>query len=363
MKTGGRGTRKQRMWEAFSEAEKELASPADWSKSAPHERDICDQCAELVAISEEGFYTCTNPQCGIIYSDVLNYAPEWRYFGADGDNHGGGDPARCGMPTDPLFEESSNACKILYMPGMTYEMRKIQRYVQWQTMPYKEKSQYDDFQYIISMSQNGGIPKKIIDDAFIYYKKIFDCKTSFRGENRDSIIAASIYISCRINKYPRTAKEIAALFNLDVGAATKGCKKALGIINVLEKDFDKDDKTLYCMSRPSLFIERFCNRLGVSIEMTTLCEFICVKLEYYNTLAENTPQAIAAGVIFFVSCVFGLGITKKDIKKIIDISEVTIGKCYKKINATRGEYLPPSILNRYGVSSSVASASAPNIVL
>ena len=38
---------------------------------------------------------------------------------------------------------------------------------------------------------------------------------TFRGDNRDGIIAASIYISFRINKYPRTAKEIATLFNLD----------------------------------------------------------------------------------------------------------------------------------------------------
>jgi hypothetical protein len=32
-------------------------------------------------------------------------------------------------------------------------------------MPYKEKSQYDEFQIITTMAQNGGIPKMIIDDA------------------------------------------------------------------------------------------------------------------------------------------------------------------------------------------------------
>ena len=53
--------------------------------------------------------------------------------------------------------------------------------------------------------------------------KISKQKT-FRGLNRHGIIAASIYISCSINNYPRTAKEIATIFNLDCTSATKGCK-------------------------------------------------------------------------------------------------------------------------------------------
>ena len=91
-------------------------------------------------------------------------------------------------------------------------------------MPYKEKSQYDEFQLITIISQNAGIPKMIIDDATKYHKEISEAKT-FRGLNRDGIIAASIYISCRVNNYPRTAKEIADIFNLDNTSATKGCKK------------------------------------------------------------------------------------------------------------------------------------------
>jgi hypothetical protein len=126
---------------------------------------------------------------------------------------------------------------------MSYEMRKIRRYTEWQSMPYKEKSQYDDFQVITIMAQNSGIPKMIIDDAIRYHKKISEYDLTFRGDNRDGILAASIYISCRINNFPRTAKEIANIFKLDVTSATKGCKNALFIINNLEKDMVNKDKT------------------------------------------------------------------------------------------------------------------------
>ena len=128
-------------------------------------------------------------------------------------------------------------------------MRKVKRYTEWQSMPYKEKSQYDEFQIITTMANNAGIPKMIIDDAIIYHKKISEYELTFRGDNRDGILAASIYISCRINNFPRTAKEIANIFHLDATSATKGCKNALAIINNLEKDMINKDKIKHTQIR------------------------------------------------------------------------------------------------------------------
>ena len=143
---------------------------------------------------------------------MLDRAAEWRYYGAD--DNASGDPTRCGMPINPLLKESSYGCKIMVNSRSNYEMRKIKRYTEWQSMPYHEKALYDEISRIALMAGNAGIPKLIIDDAMRYHKKISEQKT-FRGFNRDGIIAASIYISCRINNNPRTAKEIATIFNLD----------------------------------------------------------------------------------------------------------------------------------------------------
>lgn len=310
------------------------------------ERDKCDACGELVGVTDEGIYICMNLKCGTTYNDVLNFAPEWRSYP---DDQQSSDPTRCSIPSDPLFEESATSCKMMGGAYMSAEMRKIQCHLTW-AVSYKEKSQYDDYQHIVAIANQNGIVRKITNDAFVYYKKIFDSKNSFRGENRDSIIAASIYISCRINNNPRTAKEIAEIFNLNTSAATKGCKKAIGIINLLEKGYDYGDKTVYCTSQPTLFIERYCNKLGVTTELTLLCEFVCLKLEYLNVLTENTPQSIAAGVVYFIGYLFKLNITKAVIKKEIDLSEVTITKCYRKIDAIRAKLIPPILAAKYGIS-------------
>lgn len=312
-------------------------------------REFCERCNTILAFSDEGFLTCSNNKCGIIYKDLVDQGAEWRYYGAD-DNQNS-DPTRCGMPINPLLEESSYGCKILSNGPMTYEMRKIKRYTEWQSMPYKEKSQYDEFQIITIMAQNAGIPKMIIDNAIVYHKKISESETTFRGDNRDGIIAASIYIACRINNYPRTAKEIAAIFHLDATSATKGCKNALSIINTLEKDMDNKEKTYFGKTKPDAFIERYCSKLNINNELTKLCQFISMKIEKMDIMPENTPPSIAAGVVYYVSQLCKLNISKKDVKNVSETSEVTINKCYKKIEkiAKNENIIPVSIVKKYNL--------------
>jgi transcription initiation factor TFIIB len=339
---------KKELWNIFdNEIENggRSKTPLECMYRACGNREFCDHCESMLTFSDEGFLTCINTKCGIIYKDIVDQSAEWRYYGAD-DNQNS-DPTRCGMPINPLLEESSYGCKVLCCGPMSYEMRKIRRYTEWQSMPYKEKSQYDDFQVITIMAQNAGMSKKFIDDAILYHKKISEHESSFRGDNRDGILAASIYISCRNNNSPRTAKEIAHIFNLDVTCATKGCKNALSIINSLEKDMDNIDKTSFGKTKPEAFVERFCSKLNINNELTRVCQFVAMKLENDNVMPENTPHSIAAGVVYFISQICNLNVSKKDVKNVSEISEVTINKCFKKLEKMTTELVPAVILKKY----------------
>ena len=314
------------------------------------DNDICITCKTHLFVGDDGLLICPNKKCGIIYKDNLDTGAEWRYYGADDNN--GSDPTRCGMPINPLLKESSYSCKVLCPSRSTYEMLKIKRYTDWQSMPYKEKSQYDEFQLITIISQNAGIPKMIIDDATKYHKEISEAKT-FRGLNRDGIIAASIYISCRVNNYPRTAKEIADIFNLDNTSATKGCKNALSIINeniCIDNNnmIDNNNKLLnLTKTTPLSFIERYCSKLNINHELTNLCKFIACKIEKNKLIPENTPHSIAGGIIYFVSQICNLNISKTTINNISKISEVTINKCYKKLELHKKILIPEAIQKKY----------------
>ena len=335
----------KKYWNAFESVEnKEKKLELLYESQNLRQREKCDLCNSAVAYTQQKILTCSNPSCAVVYKDVLDETAEWRYYGADDNSMS--DPTRCGMPINPLLKESSYGCKVICGGRSSYEMRKIRRYTEWQSMPYKEKSQYDEFETIKLMSKNAGVPKIIVDEALRQHKKLSEEKT-FRGDNRDGIIAASIYIAARIHKYPRTAKEIATIFHLDNTSATKGCKNAVNLLNKMEKDDESSDKTHFYKTTPTAFIERYCSKLGLNKELTKVCLFVAHKISQKNLIPENTPHSVAAGIVYFVAQTCNLNVSKKSVNKCSEISEVTINKCYKKLDKIKEELIPQIILKKY----------------
>lgn len=349
---------KQTLWKLFDE---NISSPKQRNKHPEHckhiknqtnglsiiqsREDHCHLCESILIVSELGFHICKNKDCAVMHKNILDTTAEWRYYGSD-DNQFNSDPTRCGMPINPLLQQSSYGCTVNIIGSTSYEMRKIKKYTEWQSMPYKEKTRYDDFQTINTMATNAGIPKLIIEDAMYYHKHLSDIKR-YRGINREGIIAASIYISCRVNDYPRTAKEIASIFMLDNSSTTRGCKNASNLMNELELNTPYEDKVKLCDTTPVVFIERFCSKLNINYELTMLCKFIALNVDSMNLIPENTPHSIATGIIYFVINVCKLNISKKEIYKISDISEVTINKCFKKLAKHTSMLIPKMILSKY----------------
>lgn len=335
---------KKKMWDIFDNETKEenVSIEMVYQDVQSAGNGICRLCQSVLIIMEDGFPTCTNGNCGLIYKDTLDYSPEWRFFGADDKN--ANDPTRCGNPINPLLVESSFGCKVLCNTKSSYEMKKISKWTAWQSMPHKEKSLYDEFQFITVMAQNAGISKIFIDDAMSIHKDISSQKM-FRGLNRDGIKSASIYISCRLNGCPRTAHEIADIFKLDKASATKGCSMAVNILSDIDRNTDLH--TELCSTTPSSFVERYCSLLGLNHELTMLSKFIAGKIENNSIITDNTPHAIAASIIYFISYCCSLNISKSDITYKCNVSEVTINKCFKKMEGIKQELIPQCILDKY----------------
>lgn len=339
-KTGLSRREKSKIWDIFDidTGTSKVSIECIFSK----DDELCNKCNSKLIIMEDGFPTCSG--CGIMSLDVLDYSPEWRFFGHDDKNSN--DPTRCGNPINPLLVQSSYGCKVLTSNNSTYEMKKIRKWTEWQSMPHKEKSLYDEFQFITIMAQNADIPRIFIDDAMVIHKDI-SVQKMFRGMNRDGIKAASLYISCRLNGCPRTAHEIAEIFKLDKTSATHGCSVAVNILYNIERNVEPLHKTDLCVTLPSSFIERYCSKLNVNQELTMLSKFIANKIEQSQFITDNIPHAIAAGIVYFVSYYCNLNITKQDIKQICGVSEVTINKCFKKLDINKDRFLPQAILVKY----------------
>ena len=215
----------------------------------------CSECDSTDLISDEGFNICTN--CGALNDGVIDSCAEWRFYGNDDSKSS--DPNRCGLPTNELLPESSLGSTISFRYGESYEMKKIRNYHTWNAMPYKERSLYNVFDAIQIRAINSGIPSCIIEEAKILYKKISETRIS-RGSNRKGIIASCIYKACILQGCPRSAKEIAEIFKLNITHMTKGCKKFDEILNL-------EHGQNLCLSSNTTksidFIERFCSKLNL----------------------------------------------------------------------------------------------------
>ena len=331
---------KSKIWEILDNENKKTHSEIECVYNI--NSDQCTNCNSPLMVMDDGFPTCINTECGKICKDVLDFSPEWRFYGADDKNSS--DPTRCGNPINPLLQESSLGCKVLYTGKSSYEMQKIGKWTEWQSIPHREKSLYNEFMYISTMAQNCGIPKIFIDDALAIHKDISEQKM-FRGCNRDGIKAASIYIACRLNGCTRTPHEIAEIFNLDNASATHGCSLALEIQNNVQRNNGNETADLG-ITLPSSFIERYCSKLNINKEQTMLCKFIASKVEKANIIQDNTPHSIAAGIIYFVCQAFNSNQTKGDISTVCKVSEVTISKCFRKLESIKNVLIPPCLIKK-----------------
>ena len=294
----------------------------------------CEHCFSTNVVLEDGNYICRS--CGTLVSRHIDSHAEWRFYGSEDSKNN--DPTRCGLPTNDLLPDSSLGSMIGFGFNESHDIRIMRKYHMWNCMTYKERSLYNIFDTLTVNAVNNGIPKSIIEEAKMLYKKISEMKIS-RGENRNGLIASSIYMSCKNNKVPRSTKEIAKIFNLKVTTMTKGCKKFQEIMKINMASTNAED-----------FICRFCSKLNMDKMMRDICKMVVQKADELAIVSENTPPSIAAGSIYLCNMLCNWQLSKKELSDACEISQVTISKCYKKLHNYRLHLFTPELIEQFNIT-------------
>lgn len=304
--------------------------------------DLCKYCNTNSLEYDSGVYFCNI--CGVYQQKRLSENAEYRFYG-EVDNKSS-NPERVGMPTNILLPQSSLGSLIGYRRFDNFNFKKMIQYNSWNAMPYKERSQWKVFSKITSKCKASGLPKIIIEDAKGFYKIISETSIS-RGNNRQGLIAACVYIACKKNAVPRSSKEIASIFGIQLHDMTRGCKKFKEIWRLSKQNSKIKIKT----ANPLDYIDRFCSNLRLPRNLKFIAEFVAVKAISCldNLVADNTAPSVAAGSIFLVCTACKQNITKKQVSKACKTSEVTISKCYKKLYNYKLELFPKQVIKEYDI--------------
>ena len=267
--------------------------------------------------------------CSACFCEITNITdgPEWRFYGA-GDSKSQ-NPTRCGLPTNALLPKSSVGSSVSGK-NRSESMNKIGMYQRWNSMPYAERSLYKVFVLIESKCQENALPRVISDTAKSLYKILSGAKIS-RGSNRTGIIAACVFNACKECGAPRSPNELASIFKIDPKVMTKGCKNYTEIMRLSKTDMSR----VHNIKSIDLndFITRFSHNLHLGDKQIKQINHISDLCQDLHLISDNTPPSMASGCIYLYVKVQNLEISKKDISLICKISEVTINKCAKKLEA------------------------------
>lgn len=310
------------------------SSGSSGAASAAHV--TCERCAGgSDMVLDESLWVCR--RCGSVVSRYLDMTPEWRTF-SDPDGRPAGDALRCGAPAHPLLPHSSLGIYIGYSVGSEApQMRIVRKLHMWSNLTYRERMLFHVFDTLTVNAANNGIPKTILEQAKVYYKQLSEMQVS-RGENRHGLIASSIYMACKQQGVPRSIKEIAKIFNIKPTTMAKSCKRLMDLLRVPAE-----------ASTPVDFIARFGCRIGLSAELRAIAQHVAQEINRLDVTCDSTPPSIAAAVIYLVGVLCSGGFTKKDLAEACEISQVTIGKCFKRLHAYRLHLLPGDAIERFGI--------------
>ena len=286
----------------------------------------CPTCfsSEFIEDTSSGYIIC---ECGQVISNIYDYRSEVRIYDDDSKT----DNLRCNKITNVLLPQSSLGTRL--PNNIKGSLKKLQA---WSAMPYRERSLYNDFKKINVCCEKLGFKKNIQESANIYYSIAKSCKYTSgnnqgkfiitRGKNNRGIQAGSICISCKKNNTPFITKDICEHFNLNIKELNNGVKNILDLLK--EKEFAIDVTSLKSES----YIKKYCIDLNVKEDLMNQAIKISQNINKLNLASEHNQFSIAATSMLVMGENNNItSMTKKKLREMFGVSEVTISKTYKKI--------------------------------
>ncbi|TFG96070.1 transcription initiation factor IIB, partial [Candidatus Thorarchaeota archaeon] len=192
-----------------------MARPVHASTGRTKGSAMCSVCggSEFFQDLTRGESICTSCGC-VINERSLDTGPEWRAFTAEERNA----RARTGSPMTLTMADKGLATTIGWSDrdangraiaassrAAIYRMRK------WQIRTLVHSSQHRNLSIAMSemdrLTSQLGVPHETKETAALVYRKELN-RRLVRGRSIEGMVAATIYLSCRIHKIPRQLDEI-----------------------------------------------------------------------------------------------------------------------------------------------------------
>ncbi len=281
------------------------------------------KAAPGVTDNESGETFCT--RCGFVITEKLQESgPEWRSFASD--EHG--DRARTGAPTSLTMHDMGLATIINPVnkdasgrPLSATMKNTIERLRTWDSRSQVQEPTDRNFRQAFGelnrLKDKLAISDAVIEKAAYIYRKALE-KGLVRGRSISTLMASSLYASCRDTETPRNLKDVEQAANIKKKDIAR-CYRLL--VNELDLRMPVTD-SIQC-------IARIASRVGIAEKTKRYAVTVLKQAQENEISAGKDPMGLAAAALY-LSCVKnGEDRTQHNIAKAANVTEVTIRNRYK----------------------------------
>ncbi len=304
-----------------------MARPVRASTKSSKGVTVCSVCggSEFYQDHARGEQICTSCGC-VINERVLDNGPEWRAFTSEERNA----RARTGSPMTLTMADKGLATTIGWSDrdangraiaassrAAIYRMRK------WQIRTLVHSSQHRNLSIAMSemdrFTSQLGIPQETKETAALVYRKALN-RRLVRGRSIEGMVAATIYLSCRIHKIPRQLDEIVTEARVN--------RKELGqCVRLILRNVDVK------VPIPSAndLMPRISADLGLDGKTVQTAMNIINEARERGITAGKDPGGLAAAALYIAGIIEDDRRTQREIAEASNVTEVTVRNRYKDL--------------------------------
>ena len=297
------------------------------SSQQQHYQTTCHNCGskDFIEDRRRGERVCTS--CGIVIQvHMMNHGPEWRAFTAEERDR----RARTGAPSSfrvfdkglstmmdrPYKDASGNIIKASTRAAL-YRMRKW--HFRSRTSDSISRNLTIAMPELERLSSQLGIPRETTELAALLYRKAL-IKRLVRGRRIEGVVAASVYLACRIRRIPRMLDEVVSESRIDRRELSKCVRR---IIRFLQLDVP--------ITSPSDLMPRMASDLKLRGSTVRYAINLVKRARKRGVTQGKDPGGIAAAIIYISSIINDDRRTQRDVAEAANVTEVTVRNRYKEI--------------------------------
>jgi transcription initiation factor TFIIB len=287
----------------------------------------CPECGNKNLISDDARGEIICVVCGLVLGQrLIDSGPEWRAFSSEEANK----KVRVGAPTTLTLHDKGLSTMIGWKnkdafgknisPKMKAEVYRLRK---WHVRTRTNKSIDRNLAYAMNeldrFASQLNLSRDLKESAAHIYRKMAN-KNLIRGRSIEAVLIASIYLSCKLNKVPKTLDDF-----LEFALVDK--KKIARCYRLILQEL----KININVPSPITFVPRFCAELNLSGKTQNRAAELLKLAKKYHITAGKAPTGLAGAALYVAAMQEGERRTQKEISLAAGVTEATIRNRYKEL--------------------------------